>query len=272
MTQSALSKHVLALEKECGASLFTRTSSRMRLTRAGQLLFEEAIVLVETHDKALEKIRFFQKNSTLLIGGLYNNPIVLVLIHKTLTDLSNEDNSVVISYQDYRHRPVLELVREGNIDIGITILCKGEDIGPDLSDVFLFNDPMIALAKEGHPYAKRDFLYMSDLDGQTILRPVGSYSTAHGESTVAYLCGRYDIRPIMQPVFVRSISELATVHNEDCLLIMEQSMLKTQPFTEDYTIIPFEDDDVQFAFYAIYRTDNDNPELDRFVDSLKLHA
>ncbi|WP_238329212.1 LysR family transcriptional regulator [Eggerthella lenta] len=51
ITQPALSKHMLALEKEFGIELLDRGKKGVQLTEGGRILFESAGVIVNEYDK-----------------------------------------------------------------------------------------------------------------------------------------------------------------------------------------------------------------------------
>ncbi len=57
ITQSTLSKHVAALEREFGRELFVRDRSGIRLTEAGTMLYEQAVQLLRTMQKAYKLVR-----------------------------------------------------------------------------------------------------------------------------------------------------------------------------------------------------------------------
>ncbi len=268
ISQSSLSKHVAALEQECDAPLLKRTTSRVQLTLPGQILFENAVKIINDYDNTLEQIHAAKNAHPINVGGIYKNAYCLSLVNQALSHINAESTVVSIQYQDYRHKSYVELLDSGRIDLAFTILDDSDDVEEGLQSAFLGKDPMVCLVKKQHPFAKQDKIHIQDLSDQTILQPVGSHSSEHGRSTVKNIFARYGIRPTERPTFVNSITELSTVENKDCVLIMEQSMLSTQPFTDDYQVLTFYEDDVTFSFYAVWRHQDDLPILDAFVDEL----
>lgn len=257
LSQPSLSKHISALEKECGAKLFERSSSRLQLTPAGRVLFEEAHKLLRFHDETLEKIWQMRSAETIRMGGLFRSRRILDLTNAAVAQL-NETAAATVEYQDHRFQPHEKLLRDRKIDVAITILSPGDQIAAGLEAVHLFDDPMVCLIKRQHPYAERKQLSIPDLSGQGILQPVGSYSTEHGRSTVKWLLDKYGAIPLQHPVFIHSISELSTVPNQDNLLIMESSMAHSQPFGDEYRIVPFAETDAVFRFHALVRKNEAN--------------
>lgn len=268
VSQPSLSKHIAALEQECKAPLLKRSTSHVQLTPAGQTLFEEAFKLIRLHDETLAKIAALKDVTVLNVGGLCRNAVAISLINRALARLNAEQATVSVAYQDYRHRPYGELLLSGKIDVAFAILGEHAALEEGLVSTPLFRDPMICLAKEGHPFAARGTIHVEELASQVILQPVGSYSSEHGRTTVKEIFARHGISPVEQPVFVHSISELSTVANEDAVLIMERSMLGTQAFTDDYRVVGFYEDDAAFAFHAVWRENTGSPVLAPFVREL----
>lgn len=267
VSQPSLSKHIAALEQECGAALFKRSGSRMQLTPAGQHFFEESFKLVQIYDEMIAKIRTLKDVVTLRVGGLYNSSTVIALVNAALARVNADAVTTTVAYQDYRHRSYAELLLEGRIDVAFTFL-EGDSPPCGLEGAFLFCDPMICLVKGGHPLADRERIHVVDLAKQTILQPVGSYSTEHGRQIVHGIFARHGIDPREQPTFLHSISELSTIANDDCVLVMERSMLSSQPFTRDYRVLTLYEDDACFPFSAVYRIGDNGEELRRFVGAL----
>ncbi len=267
VSQPSLSKHIAALEQECQAELFHRGASRVQLTPAGQILCQEALKLIRQHDEALQKVRA-QKDATVLnLGGLCKNARVISRVNKAVAAMAAEGTQVSVAYQDYRHQAYDQLLLNGKIDVAFTILCSGERPTEGLMATHLFDDPMVCLVKRDSEFGATGRVSVRELEGRTIIQPVGSYSTEHGRSTVHAIFEHYGIAPAEQPVFMHSIFELACIENTEDLLIMERLMLDTQPFTDDYRVVEIEEQDACFAFHAVIRAE-DNPVVARFVDAL----
>jgi hypothetical protein len=127
---------------------------------------------------------------------------------------------------------------------------------------------MVCLAKEGHLLTQQNVIRIQDLASQTILQPVGSYSTEHGRSTVRSIFQKYGIHPVERPIFVHDISELFTAANDQCIFIMEKAMASSQPFTNDYRVLSFCEEDVGFEFHAVFRKNSEDPNPKCFAKKL----
>lgn len=73
LTQSALSKHIAALEREFDAELFVRDRSGIRLTEAGKTLYVQAVRIVRTLGKTRALVRAAQdgmvRQSDMMVSG-----------------------------------------------------------------------------------------------------------------------------------------------------------------------------------------------------------
>lgn len=270
VSQPALSKHIAALEQECQVELLKRGASRVQLTPAGQVLFEEAVRLIDLHDGALAKVRARKDAVVLNVGGLCKNARVIALINRALSRLNATGPCTSTAYQDYRHQPWPQLLLGGRVDVVFTMLASPAELPEGLAAAPLFDDPLICLARRDDPLVGRGPVSLEELEGRTILQPVGSYSTEHGRSTVDRIFACRGVHPFERPVFLHSISELATVENPDGLFIMERSMLTAQPFTDEYRVVEFLEPDASFTFYAVWdaETRTRNEALARFTAAL----
>lgn len=57
MTQSTLSRHIAAMEKEIGAPLFVRSTSKVKLTQNGRLLYERSSALLSDYADTIEEMK-----------------------------------------------------------------------------------------------------------------------------------------------------------------------------------------------------------------------
>src|SRR5215813_4275796 len=68
LTQSALSRQILALEAQLGTALFERRHRELRLTDAGQALHQTAKSVLEQLDHAVTKIRRDEASQPLTVS------------------------------------------------------------------------------------------------------------------------------------------------------------------------------------------------------------
>lgn len=128
ITQPALSKHILALEKELGVKLFDRSTNPMSLTAAGEHFVREAQELLYREDQMLRSLESYKSGESgrLVIGispfrSQYMIPAVLRQVLQQYPDVE-----IVL------HEPASDVLRreaaEGKYDFAVVNLPVDETV------------------------------------------------------------------------------------------------------------------------------------------------
>lgn len=267
-TQSTVSKHVLALEEECGAELLVREGTQVALTEEGRALFEGALRLIEDHDLLVERIKTMKKRGgRISAGGLYHNADIIGYAASALAEVRRELPQATISYRELPQESHLDIVEEGKVDIAFTMLDDPSTLAPPLRVLHLFDDPLVAIVRVGHRIAQAGTICIEDLSDWTIVHPAGSYSIV-GADIAKGICKRHGVEPSHRMVFLQSILDFPTIDIGDDVLVLERSLANSQPLQAGYQIVPFSDADAAFPFFAVFRADSKNPALALFVEHL----
>lgn len=269
ISQSALSKHVLALEKECGAELLARSSVQVRLTPAGSVLFEEALSIIEAHDHALRRIAEMKKvHPPLSVGGLYLNINIVRFINAIGRSLKSSDEQLHLVYNNASDRPFSYLVASGEVDVAFTILDPDDPLPAGVERLHLFDDPLVAIMSPDHPLAEKDVLSLKDLNRQKMLAPAGSYFIA-GAKLAHKILERHCVRPLWESVRLQTAQDFPLIDVADSILVVEESLQKQQMSFGGYRIAHFAEDDARFPFYALFRNSPRSEATQRFIDALR---
>lgn len=269
ISQSALSKHILALEKECGAELLARSSVQVRLTPEGSVLFEEALSIIEAHNHALHRIAEMKKtHPPLSVGGLYLNINIVGFINTIARTLKSTDEHLHLVYNNASDRPFCDLVASGEVDVAFTILDPDDPLPPGVERLHLFDDPLVAIMDPDHPLAKKDRLSLKDLNRQKMLAPAGSYFIA-GAKLAHTLLERHGSRPLYESVRLQTMQEFPLIDVGDSILMVEESLQKQQMSYGPYRVLHFEEEDARFPFYVVFRSSPRTEVTQRFVDALR---
>lgn len=269
ISQSALSKHVLALEKECGVELLARSSVQVRLTPEGSVLFEEALSIIDAHQHALQRIAEMRKaHPPLSIGGLYLNTNIVRFINAIMRALKGNGEQLHLVYDNAGDRPFCDLVASGEVDVAFTILDPDDPLPAGVERLHLFDDPLVAIMGPDHPLAKKDLLSLKDLNRQKMLAPAGSYFIA-GAKLAHKILDRHGARPLYESVRLQTAQDFPLIDVGDSILVVEESLQKQQMAHGGYRIVRFTEEDARFPFYAVFRSSPRNETTLRFVDALR---
>lgn len=174
LSQSAVSRHIEALECEMGMELFARAGRGVALTEAGQrlLIYAERILrLTEEARRSVEELSNLESGR--LTIGASTTPGNYVL------------GPVVAAYQerypgielrlDIRDsQSVLRLVEEGSSDVAV---CAGVPDSPSLTVEPCLEDELMLVAAPHHPLAGKPEVTLRDLkDTCFFIRESGSHT------------------------------------------------------------------------------------------------
>jgi DNA-binding transcriptional LysR family regulator len=167
-TQSAVSQHVAALEREAGTQLVERRRNGVRLTEAGRVLVGHA-------DAILARIECAEEDLAAL-AGLRGGRLRLMSFQSGGSTLAPR---AVAAFHD-RH-PQVELsmleaepdeaggrLRSGDVDIALVYDHESTPglLGPELELTHLLDDRYDAILPAGHELAGRSRLALADLAGE----------------------------------------------------------------------------------------------------------
>ncbi|MBN3854901.1 LysR family transcriptional regulator [Paraburkholderia sp. Ac-20340] len=176
VTQSALSKTLKELETNVGATLFVRSSKGVQLTAYGQRLVAHARLIGENVRRARDDIEEMKGNvvSEISIGV---TPVTALLrpLAEILSRFRKDFPRVRLRVQELRPNQLLEQVREGTIDFGIT----SQQMPPDgaLDCTSALRMATLVAARKGHPLrAERSLQALHEADW-LVLDPLSDPNT-----------------------------------------------------------------------------------------------
>jgi len=159
LSQSVVSFHVDALEKELGISLFNRQGRTISLTEEGTLLFREG-------KKIMRKARQLEDELSSLTGRITNRIFLggdaltcVFTLPWTLAAYREDHTDVVFAYQHLTHEVLQEKLINGDIDLALS----GHPIRHrKLMAHRCFNDEIIMVTGKDNPF---DRITIKDICG-----------------------------------------------------------------------------------------------------------
>jgi DNA-binding transcriptional LysR family regulator len=160
VVQSSLSASIATLERDLGASLFTRSTRQVELTDAGRALVPEArrtIAAAAAARAAVADLQGLQRGSV-AIGTGKALPIDLVMI---LTRFCEAHPNITVNLHQGGSLELIEAVRDGRLDFAPLGLPDRELAG--ITVTVLATEPMVLACPPDHRLAKRRRVRISDL-------------------------------------------------------------------------------------------------------------
>nr|WP_300050427.1 LysR substrate-binding domain-containing protein [uncultured Nocardioides sp.] len=169
VSQSAVSQHVAALERQVGAGLVDRGARPVQLTPAGHVLAEHARAVVARLDAAERDLLdvLGRQERRLRLGSV---PTALAsFVPGAIARLRAELPDVVLTVVDDHVQGLLPRLRERELDLAVVFTStSAPDQASDLEVVPLFDDAYRVVLPSGHRLAKADRdPSLRDLRGET---------------------------------------------------------------------------------------------------------
>lgn len=258
ITQSALSKQILKLEKELDLYLFDRSGRSAVLTDAGRIFYEEAQGLSAQYHRALDRMQEFKTASrlSLRLGTLP----VLSQYHLTgmLKDFSSSHPEIRLSMDELEEEDLTYGLKQGRFDLIII-----RDLFLDQSEFQFYplsSDRLVAVFPSDHPLAEEKTVSIEDIAGEPFV-------LMHPYTAIYRLCLSLfqdaRIRPdIVRTARMESILSAVTLHEGISLFAEENFNL----FRHDSLVsVPLEPSPVLKTGVAVRKTGFRSPAAAEFL-------
>ncbi|KAB8187545.1 LysR family transcriptional regulator [Nonomuraea phyllanthi] len=160
IAQPTLSEQLRALEKEIGVELFSRSSSGVRLTDAGEAFLARATVAVDAFDRAVAAARCTEKTARLGVAdGLAD------VVARLLSQLQNANLRVAPMGTAEQIVSIVDGTLQAGLGYAPGSLPRG------VARMLVHRFPVRALVHRDHPLAAHGAVSLADLAGEPLVMP-----------------------------------------------------------------------------------------------------
>ena len=166
VSQPTLSAQIRKLEEYLGVTLVERQPKRVTLTETGEKVVERARRLLLEADAIVEVAK---TDRDPLAGPLRLALIPTVgpyLLPHVARPLKRALPRLKLMLYEYQTGPLLEKLRDGELDLGILALPVSLD---GLATAELYEEPFTLAVPANHPLAARERVRVADLEGEALL-------------------------------------------------------------------------------------------------------
>jgi len=173
LSQSAVSAQIRQLEQEYGTRLLDRSGKKVRLTPAGEVLFEYGSRLLALRDESMRAVsdQGTSPRGLLAIGA--NEATCLYVLPRAFEEYRRLYPDVQISIYRNFSRKILERVQDGMIDVGIVTLPVKL---PRVKVERIFRDRLMLAVSPTNPLAKLKAVPVSVAAEQPLIFPKAGYT------------------------------------------------------------------------------------------------
>lgn len=162
ISQSSFSKAIIRLERELGIRLIDRTRHPIILTEAGKAFYDRMCEMEPMYYAAMEEIQSYVTGENLHVLICPKSFIWKMAFE----DYTKTNTNARIQYTETSDiSQVLETMRSGKMDFAIAPR-PFQNLGNEFRSVRIYDDELYLLVSDKSPFAKRDSISLSELDGQ----------------------------------------------------------------------------------------------------------
>jgi DNA-binding transcriptional LysR family regulator len=207
MAQPPLSQQIRRLEAELGVELFHRTTRRVELSAAGELLLERARGILDAVDVATEDCRRAAAGEVGRLSVGFTGSTTYALLPSVATALREQLPGVELQLHGEMITPAqVEALLAGTIDLG---LLRPPVRAHELTVEVIRTEPLIAVLPARHPLAEHETVDVGELADE----PFVAYS------------------PAVRSVLLGAVEEACAAHGFQPRI--------TMPVTETSTLVSF---------------------------------
>ena len=272
MSQSALSKHIQALELEYGAPLFRRDKNHVELTAEGTTLIEYAQDIWKTYTASVARVREVEQSRPLRAGGLLLNPsehgAVTRLIAYMETHGAPRKITLVTPANLYADEELFR-VASGSLDCTLGFGLSAAATIPESVEVDLLRRvPIGVVAPSGSEFANMDEVPVERLSGSTLIQMTGPYFTPAWRVLNSLLQER-GVAFKTKPVGVSWSYEYVGLDLTSGVLLLPKGEFD-QVFGAEQGVrwVPINDVEFAFPLEVAYKADRRDPSLRIIIEGL----
>ncbi len=166
-TQSAVSKQIMALERELDVPLFDRSHRRVTLTKQGEIVLRHAKQILTDYRGMLTELHEMQEQE----GGKLSIASIPVMRQYGITELvgrfRRENTDIAMSLGEMEGNEVLPAMENGEYDMAFLRLEQMTD--PSYESIPLAEDELTVLLPENHRLAEESVLSLAQLKNEPFL-------------------------------------------------------------------------------------------------------
>ncbi len=251
-SQSAVSAQIRQLELEYGEKLLDRAGKAVRLTPAGEVLFEYAKQMIALRQESQRAVA--DQGSTprgqLAIGA--NEATCLYVLPDVFADYSRRYPQVQINIYRNFSRKILERCEEGSLDVGIVTLPIKS---PSLKVHVIYRDRLVLMVPPNNPLAQCESVSISKVAEQPLIFP----KTGFTRQVLDKMFRPYQstMRLVMELPSVGMIKGFVAAGLG--VSIISNSFANKEVRTGEVKLIPIDDLDLWRELGLIYRSDRTLP-------------
>ena len=264
IAQPALSRTILNLENELGATLFVRTNRIVEITTAGKTFLVGCHRVLNSMERTIENTRRVQdgKMGSLRIG--YTDNAIGGCMPDIIKDFQDLQPDIDLQLHQSVTAHQLKGLEEGELDIGFV---TGANNRPNFETCLVQSEEFVCVVYEGHPFAHRSSIRLEELVGEDFIHG----TPADWEYFFSYLiplCRKSGFEPKIVQEGSNTTAILGLVACGMGITILTDCVRNS--VGSGLVVVSLEEVFERLDTVAIWKTDTANSAKDRFIEFLQV--
>ncbi len=249
ITQPAVTKHIRELEEQYKVRLFERNGNRIKLTRAGEVLFNHCEQLFDIYRKIEFEMNALVNRRTGILRIGASTTISQYVIPPLLAGFHQKFPDIKITLTNGNTEAIENALIHKEIDLG---LIEGETKNQQISYSEFIKDEIVLICRKDHPLARQGEINIDQLKSfPFIIRERGSGTLEvieHALQSAGIKLDDLDIQ--IQLGTTEAIKSYLL--NSDCIAFMSVYAVSKELNTGEMRIIDVAGTDISRFFYLIH--------------------
>ena len=264
VTQSAVSQQISALERAFKSLLIERSKKKFRLTREGQVLYENSKQIIQTYESLHSKLQELKdiisgtiRVATIYSIGLHDLPPYVKRFMKSYPTVN-----IHVVYR--RANQVYDDVFSNVVDLGLVAYPVKD---PKLEIIPLRKEPLVLICHPQHPFAKQKSIKLKSLAGQKIIGFEPDIPTRKALDKILREYG-VEIKHVMEFDNVETVKRAVEI--DAGISIVPQGTITQEINKNTLAAVQIEDGEFYRPLAAIYKKNKVlSPAMKQFLGILK---
>lgn len=166
VSQSNLSHSIRELEKELGAELFERKGRNIKLTKYGEIFQPYVQKTISSLEDGITTLKEYiaPNEGTISLAGF---PSMAQFASALMVRYQSETNRLDVQFQYSQEgwKTLYEMLMDGAVDLILSTRLNHAQVEAS----YIGTHRLVTLVPEGHPFAEKDCVNLSELDGENYI-------------------------------------------------------------------------------------------------------
>lgn len=259
ISQPALSKQIITLEKELGFPLFVRNKRDVKLTPQGESIYEDWTSLVKSLEKSVETGRLKGQfvNTNINIGWIdtfdFNDHLDDVLL-----EFTNKNPSININFESYSFKALRNGLDNGKFDIVFVPFFELNSY-ENVSWLHLEKINFSIAVSMSNPLSKQENLSVKDLKDEYFIC-ISAEESEYGAERIKATCRHYGFEPNIKKYVPNVNSLILSIQKGEGVTICH-----SKTTAKNVKIFDFENPFNDLDLIVVWKNSNPSLALNYFV-------